>query len=65
MSYEDEMKALRKDEVRRGLKILKKYKDATPPGVLDNPSETRDFRELMTYIRRKRNAIFKKYGKNK
>ena len=65
MSYESEIKSLQKKEVRRGLKILKKYKNATPAGVLDNPSETQDFRELMTYIRKKRNAIFKKYGKTK
>jgi hypothetical protein len=34
-----------------------------PSGVLDNPNETQEFRELMKDIKAKRNAIFKKYGK--
>lgn len=63
MSYESEMEALRKEEVKRGTEILQKYKNAAPSGVLDNPEKTRDFHELMKYIRKKRNAIAKKYGK--
>ena len=63
MSYESEMKSLREEEKRRGLAILRKYYGKTPPGVLDNPDETREFSELRREIFNKRNAIFKKYGK--
>jgi hypothetical protein len=63
MSYDSEMDALKKEETKRGLEILDKYRGATPSGILDNPNETQEFRELMKDIKAKRNAIFKKYGK--
>lgn len=63
MSYESEMDALRKEEVAKGLVILEKYRNATPPGILDNPNEVRDFRKLMTYIKAKRKTIKTKYKK--
>lgn len=63
MSYESEMKSLRVEEKQRGLEILKKYEGKTPIGVLDNHSETKEFLKLRLEMRKKRNAIFKKYGK--
>ena len=62
MSYESEMEALIEERKRRGLAILRKYHGKTPPGVLDNPDETREFSELRREIFNKRNAIFKNTG---